>query len=69
MLISEAIKELEGFRKKHGDRPIHLEIGEDVTCGECGCSKYESMTGMLKSIGHINIHEIGICVYLLADRG
>lgn len=68
MLISNAIEELEAFKAKHGDRPIHLEVGEDVDCEKCGEPKYANMCGMLKSVGSINIHKIGICAYLLADR-
>lgn len=69
MLISEAIEVLNEFKKKHGDRPIHLEVGEDVDCEKCGCPEYKKMCGMLKTIDQINIHGIGICAWMLADRG
>ena len=69
MLISEAIIKLEGLKAKHGDRPIHLEVGETEECKECGEPKYINMCGMCKGIDSINIHKIGICAYFLADRG
>ena len=69
MLTSEAIAKLQEYKTKYGDRPIHLEVGEDKTCEECGEPKYVKMCGMLKSVGNINIHGIGACAYLLADRG
>lgn len=68
MLISEAIKELEEFKAKNGDRPIHLEVGEDKDCDKCGQSNYERMCGMLKRVESINIHGVGICVWLLANN-
>ena len=69
MLISEAIKKLEEFKIKHGDRPLHLEVGENVDCEKCGGPEYKNMCGMCKTIDIINIHGIGICAWLLADRG
>ncbi len=69
ILVSEVIKQLSEFQIKYGDQPVHLEVGENVDCRACDQTTYKSMCGMLNRVTDINIHGVGICAWLLANKG
>lgn len=68
MKISEAIKKLEVIQSKHGNIPLHLEVGMDKSCSKCGQDKYVMFCGTCIHISTINVSS-GINAYLFANNG
>ena len=68
MKITEAMIRLKAIKSKHGDIGLHLEVGEDVPCCECGEERYVMFCGTCKSISTINVSS-EINAWLIADRG
>ncbi len=68
MKISEVIRKLRDIKTAYGDVEVHLEVGEYVPCIECGDPKYIMFCGMCKSIRTINVNQVGICAWLVADK-
>ena len=67
MKIIEAIQQLEQIMRKEGeDLELYMEIGENVSCKQCGETKYKMRDGWCKKISTINMHKQGISVLLSA---